>query len=224
VVFKTCPLCQQRRPKRECPAVGQTICAVCCGTKRQGEITCPPDCAYLSSARAHPAAATQRRRERDFRVLLPLIQDLSEPQYRLLLAFQAIILKHAGSALPAPQDADVGDAAGTLASTIETAGRGIIYEHRTASVPAQRMVAELRELLAEIERESPAAARERDAATALRRIEQGARDAAAAFPEDGATAYLGLLSRMMSDLGSRTAQTTTGGEQPDRRSGVIIAP
>jgi hypothetical protein len=187
--------------------VGQTICAVCCGTKRQGEITCPPDCAYLSSARAHPAAATQRRRERDFRVLLPLIQDLSEPQYRLLLAFQAIILKHAASALPAPQDADVGDAAGTLASTIETAGRGIIYEHQTASVPAQRMVAELR-----------------DAATALRRIEQGARDAAAAFPEDGATAYLGLLSRMMSDLGSRTAQTTTGGEQPDRRSGVIIAP
>jgi hypothetical protein len=163
-------------------------------------------------------------------VLLPLIQDLSEPQYRLLLAFQAIILKHAASALPAPRDADVGDAAGTLASTIETAGRGIIYEHRTASVPAQRIVAELRELLVEIERESPGAARERDAATALRRIEQGARDAAAAFPEDGATAYLGLLSRMMSDLGSetsrtsRTSRTTTGGEQADRRSGLIIAP
>jgi len=154
--------------------------------------------------------------------VLPLIQDLSEPQYRLLLAFQAIILKHAAAALPAPHDSDVGDAAGTLASTIETAGKGIIYEHQTASVPAQRMAAELRELLAEIEREAPAAARE--AVTALRRIEQGARDAAAAFPEDGATAYLGLLSRMMADVGSRTAERSPGGERQDRTTGLIIAP
>lgn len=203
--------------------MGQTICAVCCGTKRQAEIKCPPDCAYLSSARAHPAAPTQRRRERDFRFLLPLIQDLSEPQYRLLLAFQAIILEHAASALPAPHDTDVADAAGTLASTIETAGKGIIYEHQTASVPAQRIAAELRELLAEIGRNAPAAARERDAATALRRIEQSARDAAGAFPEDGATAYLGLLSRIMSDMGSRIAGGT-GGEQTNRQSGLIVAP
>jgi hypothetical protein len=178
----------------------------------------------LSSARAHPAAATQRRRERDYRFLLPLIQDLSEQQYRLLLAFQAIILEHAASALPAPHDSDVGDAAGTLASTVETAGKGIIYEHQTASVPAQRIAAELRELLAGIERDAPAAARERDVATALRRIEQGARDAAAAFPEDGATAYLGLLSRMMGDMGPRTAEGPAGGEQTNRQSGLIVAP
>ena len=25
MVFKRCPLCQQRSPKRECPALGQTI-------------------------------------------------------------------------------------------------------------------------------------------------------------------------------------------------------
>jgi len=204
--------------------VGQTICAVCCGTKRQAEIKCPPDCPYLSSARAHPAAATQRRREQDFRFLLPLMQDLSDPQYRLLLAFQATILKHAASALPAPHDTDVLDAAGTLAKTIETAGKGIIYEHQTASVPAQRIAAELRELLAEIERDAPSAARERDVTTALRRIEQGARDARAAFPEDGATAYLGLLSRMMSEIGSRTAEGSTGGEQTNSQSGLIVAP
>jgi hypothetical protein len=200
---------------------------VCCGTKRQTEIACPPDCAYLSSARAHPAAATQRRRERDFRFLLPLVQDLTEPQYRLLLAFQAVILKHAASALPAPHDVDVRDAAGTLASTLETAGRGIIYEHQTASVPAQRIVAELRGLLAEIEREAPAPGRERDAAAMLRRIEQGARDAPASFPEDGPTAYLGLLGRMMSDVASRAAGNAAapaGNDEPNRPAGLIVAP
>src|SRR5436190_794862 len=30
----TCPLCGQRKARRDCPAVGQRICAVCCGTKR----------------------------------------------------------------------------------------------------------------------------------------------------------------------------------------------
>lgn len=204
--------------------MGHTICTVCCGTKRQTEIACPPDCAYLSSARAHPAAATQRRRERDLRFLLPLLQDLTEPQYRLLLAFQAVILKHASSALPAPHDADVGDAAGTLASTIETARKGIIYEHQTASVPAQRIAAELRGLLDEIEREAPAPGRERDASEALRRIERGARDAPAAFPEDGPTAYLGLLGRMMSDVASRTAGKPGAAADEPRRQGLIVAP
>jgi hypothetical protein len=116
----------------------------------------------------------QRRRERDFAFVLPVIQDLSEKQYRLLLAFQAVILKHTAAALPSPIDTDVRDAAGTLASTLETARKGIIYEHQTASVLAQRIAGELRALLAEIEREAPAPALERDAATALRRIEHGA--------------------------------------------------
>ena len=110
--------------------MGRTICAVCCGTKRQTEIDCPLDCSYLSSARAHPAAVVQRRRERDYAFVLPLVRELSEKQYRLLLAFQAVILKHAASAVPSPIDADVGDAAGTLASTLETARKGIIYELR----------------------------------------------------------------------------------------------
>jgi hypothetical protein len=221
VIFKRCPLCHQRRPKRDCPALGQTICAVCCATKRQVEISCPPDCPYLSSARAHPAAVVQRRRDRDVRFLLPLIQDLGERQYRLLLAMQATILKHAGSALPPPIDDDVRDAAGTLASTLETARKGIIYEHQTASLPAQRIVGELRRFLGEIERDGPVKGLDGDAATVLRRIEQGARESATAFAEDGDRAYLALLGRVM-------AETMTGGragedsDQARPQGGLII--
>lgn len=222
MIFKTCPVCEQRRPKRECPALGRTICAVCCGTKRQVEINCPPDCSYLSSARAHPAAAVQRRRERDYAFVLPLVQDLSEKQYRLLLAFQAVILKHADAAIPSPIDTDVRDAAGTLASTLETAQKGIIYEHQTASVPARRIAGELRALLAEIEREHPAPALERDAARALRQIEQAATGASAAFAEDGPRAYLRLLGRMMSDVASQPASSSSSGDERGPSSGLII--
>lgn len=222
MVFKSCPLCQQRRPRRECPALSQTICAVCCGTKRQVEINCPPDCPYLSSARAHPAASVQRRRERDFRFLLPLMQDLTETQYRVLLAVQALILRHAGSALPAPTDADVGDAAGSLARTLETASRGIIYEHQPSSIPAQRLVGEMRDLLAEIQREKSGRGIEADAMAALRKIEEGARGAAAAFPDEGGRAYIGLLGRMMSDVSEAAATNREKTPGPDREKPLIV--
>ena len=60
-----CPLCGVRKAKRDCPALGQRICAVCCATKRLKEINCPDTCVYLASARSHPAAIVQRRQERD---------------------------------------------------------------------------------------------------------------------------------------------------------------
>jgi hypothetical protein len=224
VIYKACPVCEQRRSKRACPALGRTICAVCCGTKRQTEIDCPPDCSYLSSARAHPAAVVQRRKERDYAFVLPLVQDLTEKQYRLLLALQAVMLEHAATALPSPVDADVRDAASALASTLETAGKGIIYEHQTASVPAQRIAEELRGLLGNIERDHPAPSLQRDAVAALRRIERAATSARTAFQEDGDRAYLALLGRMMSDLAARTTPGPEDGGQVDKTSGLIIPP
>jgi hypothetical protein len=217
-----CPLCNQRRAKRECPALGRAICAVCCGTKRQTEIDCPPACSYLSSARAHPAAVVQRRRERDYRFLLPLVAELSDQQYRLMLAFQAVTLKHAAGTIPAPLDGDVREAAATAAGTLETSQKGIIYEHQAASVPAQRLAIEYRGMLDEIEKQGPVRGLERDAALVLRRIEQAARDARAAFPEEADRAYLALLGRVMS-----SAAQADEGPAPDgapERGGLIITP
>ena len=218
-----CPLCNQRRAKRECPALGRGICAVCCGTKRLTEINCPPSCSYLSSARAHPAAVVQRRRERDYRFLLPLVAELSEQQYRLLLAFQAVTLKHAANTLPAPIDADVRDAAATLASTLETSQKGIIYEHQTASLPAQRLSGEYRGMLEEIQKPGPVRGLERDAAVVLRRMEQAAREARAAFDEDGDRAYLLLLGRVMSSTEAAGGQPSES-EGDTSGGGLIIEP
>src|SRR5580704_11975657 len=45
-----CSLCGKRRPERFCPAKGEKICAVCCGTEREVTLDCPADCTYLIAA------------------------------------------------------------------------------------------------------------------------------------------------------------------------------
>lgn len=119
--------------------------------------------------------------------------------------------------MPALLDSDVQDAAATLASTLETARKGIIYEHPTSSIPAQRLAGELRGLIAQLERDGAARDVDRDAVTVLRAIEQGARAAGGAFPEDGLRAYLSLAGRMMSEMASREG----AGPAPES-SGLII--
>jgi hypothetical protein len=214
-----CPVCGERKPKRSCPALGRTICTVCCATKRLVEIRCPADCVYLSSARSHPAAVVQRRQERDLGFLLPLISDLTETQYRLVVLFQSIIVKHAEGAIPSVDDSDVAEATRAVASTLETARKGIIYEHQAGSVPAQRLSTELRRVVDDLIRQNSTQQSrvERDAAAALRRVEQGARTAAASLAGDETPTYLKLLTRV---LGAAPA----GDQAAVEKSGLIIQP
>src|SRR5687768_8796746 len=172
----SCPVCRQRKGRRECPALGQTICSVCCGTKRLVEINCPSDCGYLTSAREHPAAVVKRQQERDVALLLPSIQTLTERQYQLFFVIQTVIARYKPDGFTRLQDDDVAEAAGTLASTLETAARGVIYEHVPQSMPAQRLVGEFKGVLAEL-REHGATVHDHEVVLVLRAIELGAREA-----------------------------------------------
>ena len=215
--YEKCPVCRDRRPKRSCPALQQTICTVCCATKRLVEIYCPADCVYLSSAKAHPPAVVQRRQERDVGFLLSLVSDLTETQYRLLVLLQSITVKHAEQAVPAPLDADIAEGAAAAASTLETARKGIISEHQAGSVPAQRLTGEYARIVAELIKQnaSQQARVERDSAAALRKIEAGARTAEKALAGDEAPVYLRVLGRVF-------AATPSDAEPP--QSGLITAP
>lgn len=212
----SCPLCTRRKARRQCPALGKQICAVCCGTKRLSEIRCPPDCGYLSASRAHPPAVVQRQQQRDLTVLLPQLQGLSQPQSRLMLLIGSLIARHTPQDLQTLRDADIADAAGTVAATLETSRRGLIYEHRPTTQAAQHLADDLKRMLAELGQDPraldpqagagpsggtpPAAERvapsrlEHDAAVALRRIEQGARDALS--PPARPTGPMGPMSPM----------------------------
>ena len=58
----SCPICDKRKARRFCPAKGENICSVCCGTERERTIDCPSDCAYLVASRRYD----HERREIDW--------------------------------------------------------------------------------------------------------------------------------------------------------------
>jgi hypothetical protein len=203
----TCPLCHERSAKRLCPAVGRRICAVCCGTKRQAEIACPPDCGYLSSAHAHPPALVRRQQEQDIGFVMAMREGLSNRESELYWAVLTFLAGFRSDPLLTVQDDDLAEGAGSLAATYETANRGVIYEHRPRSLVAQRLVTDLKAFLASLVAEADAAtmrAVERDAAVVLRRIERGAVQARKTIPDGPATA-LGMIGRVVAAAGRQQA-------------------
>jgi hypothetical protein len=203
----SCPTCGQRKGRRECPALGATICAICCGTKRLVEIRCPASCGYLAAAREHPAAVVKRQRERDVALLLPTISHLTERQQQLFFLVHSVIARHQPDILTRLLDEDVAQATGAVAATLETAGRGVLYEHTPASRPAQRLAREITAAIEEV-REQGTRIYDGEAAIALRAIERGARDIHKTA--DG-TAYLSLVARLLQVEGRAPGHETRTG-------------
>jgi hypothetical protein len=215
-----CPLCHTRAAKRVCPALGRDICPVCCGTKREVEIRCPADCAYLASARSHPPAATRKQSDRDLAVLTPALAGLSEARQQLFLFSLTLLDRFRGDGLDAASDADAAAAAGTLAATYETASKGLIYEQRPDSIPAQRMADGIKGVFEPLGRGRPSAFAA-DAAAALRQVEDRVRAVQRASPGDG-RAFLALAGRMARRLGPPGAEGAAAGQEPPERGGSPI--
>ena len=209
----TCPLCGQRKAKRNCPAFHNSICTVCCATKRLTEIDCPPDCVHLVSSKAHPSAPAKRQQEADVAVLLPSIRELTERQYQLFFLFQNVIGQAQPEGLSRVTDLDVAEAAASLAGTLETAARGIIYEQPPHSPTARRLADAFKTLMEQV-REQGATLFDREAAITLRAIEQGARTVAGTVG-GGDTAYLALMARILQVNRARM-------DTPARGSSIIV--
>lgn len=204
-----CPLCRTRKARRACPALGQEICPVCCGTKRLVEIACPPDCPYLDAAQKHPAAVVRRQQERDLAVVMSTLGQVSERQLQLFFLLHTVISRFRPASARLV-DTDVAEAAGALAASFETARRGVLYEHQAASVPAEELRRQLKTVLAEAGRDLGSRF-EAEAAEVLRAIERGARHEGLGA-EPAADAYLALVARLLNE------------RPPDRaeRSSLII--
>ncbi len=170
-----CPLCQSRPTRRACPALRQDICPVCCGTKRLTEIRCPESCVYLTNARVHPPATIRRQQEHDLGALVPALRVLTEPQQQLFMLSLTLADRFKGEGLDAARDVEVADAAAALAATYETATKGLIYDHRADSLPAQRLAHEMRAVFDDLGKSRPSAFAE-DAAVVLRQLERRIRD------------------------------------------------
>jgi hypothetical protein len=189
------------------------ICAVCCGTKRLTEIPCPSDCTYLISARDHPPAMVVRQQQRDLTLLLRLMQDLTEPQRELLLLIGAFVLEYRPSELQTLIDDDVLDASRALAATLETAARGVIYQHPAASATGERLGAAINAFVTDASKRTPIP--ERDCAVVLRRIEAAVPELRASEP-GSPRALLDLFARVIRRPAAADAKT------PEAPSGLIV--
>jgi hypothetical protein len=169
---------------------------VCCGTKRLVQIRCPSDCVWLVSARQHPPAIVVRQQERDVAQLVQVMRDFTERQTQLFFLIATFLIRYQPPQLQALVDEDVADGAAALAATFETASRGVIYEHRPASLSAERLMAALKAVLVEAGR-GLGSAFERDAVAVLRRVAAASTEFRTQEPHSRC-AFLDLLGRAIS--------------------------
>jgi hypothetical protein len=132
----SCPICEKRKAVRFCPAKGEKICAVCCGTEREVTIGCPADCTYLIAAHRY-----EEEHPRPISKDAPFLEDrlpadLVHTHQRLLAAMAFTIAKFC-KVQPAAADADVLAALRALAETYRTLSAGIYYE-KPPEFPVQR--------------------------------------------------------------------------------------
>lgn len=205
-----CPLCSTRKGRRACPALGRQICALCCGTKRIVEIQCPADCPYLAASREHPAAAVARQQEQDATFLVQLMRGLNQRQAQLFVGLNRAALRYEPPDFHHLLDEDVAEAAGAMAATLETRSRGVIYDHRPASLPAGRLMAALQPLVAEGARVGGSTF-EREGAVVLRLIAKAVEETRSAHPAE-TRAYLDLVGRV---IGTTTNSATAEGDAAD---------
>jgi hypothetical protein len=123
----SCPICEKRKPARFCPAKGEKICAVCCGTEREVTIDCPSDCSYLIAAHRY-----EDEHQRSLPADTPLLdekipQDIVYTHQQLMAALAFSIAKFC-AAQPAATDTDVLTAIHALAATYKTLRSSLIYE------------------------------------------------------------------------------------------------
>ena len=144
-----CPICNKRRAERYCPAKGEKICAIDCGTEREVTIDCPADCTYLIAARrweqAHPRPLPEG--EIPFPdVSIPA--ELIHTRGAALSGLGYTVLQQAREQ-SALSDADILEAVEALASTYRTLGSGLYYEKPPAGPVAARLYAALAKFIEE---------------------------------------------------------------------------
>ena len=146
-----CPICSKRKAKRFCPARGDSICTVCCGTEREVSIDCPSDCPYLVASRKNDA----ERRHID-RSDLPFPDaDISQLFARthspLMIALLSSIARYARDHRPLV-DADAVAALKALADSYRTLSSGLYYEKPPDYLYQRELYQELKAALEEFQR------------------------------------------------------------------------
>jgi hypothetical protein len=175
---------------------------------------------YLAAAREHPPAIAVRRQKHDVETLVRYMRDFNEPQSQLFFLIATFLLQYQPPELSPLVDEDVAEGMEALAATFETAARGVIYDHRAASLPAERLASGLKPILTEAGR-TGGSAFQRDASVVLRRLATAAREGT---PETAGNrrAFLDLIGRMIHTQDREAGDPEHAGAKTDDGPRVII--
>ncbi|MGB6626108.1 MAG: hypothetical protein WBE43_15115 [Candidatus Acidiferrales bacterium] len=133
----SCPICEKRKPKRFCPAKGESICAICCGTYREVTIDCPPDCPHLIAAHRYEIEHRKPVDPKD--IPFPDLEfsvEIIRRNQELLSALGLAILKFAREHAAA-HDPEILATLAAIAETYHTLESGIYFE-REPDAPLPR--------------------------------------------------------------------------------------
>jgi len=122
------------------------------------------------------------------------VGQLSEQQLQLFFLLQSMVLSYEPEGLARLVDSDVALAAGALASALETASRGVIFEEATSSLVAEGLRRAMKPVIEEVTKDGGSRA-EREVAIVLRVMERGAKHEGGHIP-DGDKTYLDLVGRV----------------------------
>jgi hypothetical protein len=147
-----CPICEKRKAERFCPAKGEKICAVCCGTEREVTIDCPSDCSYLISAHRYEDGH-QRSIAADTPLLDEKIPQDTVYTHQQFMAALAFSIAKFCAVQPAAVDADVLAAIHALAQTYKTLSSGIIYEKPPGAPLPRELYAALIAFITEVKKQ-----------------------------------------------------------------------
>ena len=88
-----CMVCKMKKGKRNCPALGGTICAQCCGSNKEKEIDCPTDCFFLEKSKKYFSGRQDSQKITDFDREMESIIGNEDPYVDVLQNIEAIISK-----------------------------------------------------------------------------------------------------------------------------------
>ena len=144
----SCPICQKRKGARFCPAQGERICAVCCGTEREVSIDCPADCPHLISAHRyedqHPRPILSDTPLLDVNVPSDTVHTHQQFIAELVFAIAKFCVGQ-----PRATDHDVLAGIQALAETYKTLCTGLYYEKPPDALLPRELYAALTAFLAE---------------------------------------------------------------------------
>ncbi len=145
-----CPVCKKRPAKRFCPALGEKICAICCGEGREVTVDCSSDCPYLVAGHRYEAEHRKPMSREEFPYPdLQVPPDFVYQRWPLVTALAGAILDFQ------IQNKDLRDSAvlaavGALAETYRALESGIYYERPPDAPVARALYTQLGQFIQEL--------------------------------------------------------------------------